>query len=410
MTGSSRKEERRLKELLQAHERWRTRECLNLLASENLASPTVQKYLSSDLSRRYTLPLDQTLHGEKVDNGYAGTRFADQVEALAAASTARLLHGRFASVRPLSGHVAAMCVLAPLLPPKARYMAVQPEDGGYDGYAPGYLPSVLGHSVLPLPLHGPLHQLDVEEVAQLIHRDRPDAVVLGQSFVLFPYPLKEVAKVAHEVGTLVLYDASHVMGLVMGGEFQDPLGDGADVVFGSTHKTLFGPQGGLLATAREDLFRQIDNALTWRLIDNAHWNRIAGLAQALLEMERVGAPYARRVVENSQALGKALDEEEVPVVGKEAGFTASHQVHLDGAELKRRYGVAPPGLARRLESQDMIIDLVGRLGTAEATRLGLRPKDMPRVARLLKQAGLDRKDVRKEISAFRHKFRGMAFT
>ncbi|MDE1820254.1 MAG: serine hydroxymethyltransferase [Euryarchaeota archaeon] len=402
-------EERRLKQLLDAHERWRARDCLNLLASENLSSPTVQRYLASDLSRRYTLPLDQMLHGEKVDNGYAGTRYTDQVEELASRATGRLLHGKFASVRPLSGHVASMCVLAPLLPKGARYLAVQPVDGGYDGYAPGYLPAVLGHEVLPLPLHGPTHRLDVEEVSELLHRDRPQALVLGQSFVLFPYPLKEVAKIAHEVGALVLYDASHVMGLIMGGTFQDPLGEGADVVFGSTHKSLFGPQGGLFATDREDLFQQIDAALTWRILDNAHWNRIAGLAQALLETERVGAPYASRVVENSKALAKALDQEEVPVIGKDEGYTESHQVHLDGEELKRKFGVAPPGFARRLEAQNLIIDLVGRLGTAEATRLGLKPKDMPKVARLIKESGLDRKDVRREIAAFRHRYRGMAF-
>ncbi len=403
-------EEARLRELVAKHERWRAHDCLNLLASENLSSPTVQRYLASDLSRRYTLPLAQTLHGEKVDNGYAGTRFTDEIEALAARSASRLLHGRYASVRPLSGHVASMCVLAPLLPRGARYLAVQPDDGGYDGYAPGFLPAVLGHNVLPLPLHGLTHRADLDEIATLLHRDRPEAIVLGQSFVLFPYPLREIAEVAHEVGALVLYDASHVLGLTMGGEFQDPLREGADVAFGSTHKTLFGPQGGLLVTDREDLFQQMDAALTWRILDNAHWNRIAGLGQALLEMERIGPRYASTVVANSRALAKAMDEEGFPVVGKSEGYTASHQVHLDGAEMRRRYGIGPAGLARRLEEQDLIIDLVGRVGTAEATRLGLRPRDMPKVAGLLRQAGLDRKDVRRSVRLLRRRFRSMTFT
>lgn len=394
---------------MEAHERWRAHDCLNLLASENLTSPTVQAYLSSDLGRRYTLPLHQELHGELVDNGYAGTKYTDQVEALAATAAARLLHAKFASVRPLSGHIASMCVLAPLLKPKARYLAVQPPDGGYDGYAPGYLPAVLGHQVLPLPLHGPTHRADPAEVAALLRREKPDAVVLGQSFVLFPYPLREIAEEAHRAGALVLYDASHVLGLVMGGQFQNPLPEGVDVVFGSTHKSLFGPQGGLLATSREDLFRQIDDAITWRVVDNVHWNRIAALGQALLEMERVGGSYAKTVVANAQALGKALDQEGFPLVGKEEGFTESHQLHFDGAELQRRQGVAPPGLARRLEEQDLVIDLVGRVGTAEATRLGLKPRDMPRVARLLREAGLERKDVRRQVHALRRRFRRPAF-
>lgn len=403
------KDEARLKSLVRQHETWRTETCLNLLASENFASPTSQAYLASDLGRRYTLPLHQELHGELVDNGYAGTRYTDEIEALASAATGRLLHGKFASVRPLSGHVAAMCVLATLLPKGGRYLAVQPEDGGYDGYAPGFLPAVLGHSVLPLPLHGPTHKADAEEIAQTIRRDRPNAVVLGQSFVLFPYPLKEIAEAAHAAGALVLYDASHILGLAMGGRFQDPLAEGADVVYGSTHKSFFGPQGGLLATNREDLFLQIDNAITWRIVDNAHWNRIAALAQALLEMERVGPAYARRIQENSQALAGALDAEGVPVVGREDGYSASHQIFLDGAELKKRHGIAPPGLARRLEAQDIIIDLVGRIGTAEATRIGIKPTDMPALAKLIREAGCDRKDVKKAIKAFRHRFRRLAF-
>jgi glycine hydroxymethyltransferase len=406
---ASRSREARLRNLVEKHERWRTQECLNLLASENLSSPTTQAYLSSDLGRRYTLPLDQTLHGEKVDNGYAGTRFTDEIEALAAESAARLLHGKFASVRPLSGHIAAMCVLAPLLPRGARYLAVTPEDGGYDGYAPAYLPQLLGHTSLPLPLHGPTHRAEAPELVALIRREKPHAVVLGQSFFLFPYPVKEIAEAAHAVGALVLYDASHVLGLVMGGEFQDPLGEGADVVYGSTHKSFFGPQGGLLATRREDLFRQIDSALTWRVLDNAHWNRIAALAQALLEMERVGKAYASRVVANSRALGAALDAEGVPVLGREDRYSASHQIFLDGATLKARHGMGPPALARRLEEENLIIDLVGRMGTAEVSRLGLTPKEMPRVAAWVRRAGLEGEAVGREVTAFRKRFRRPAF-
>ncbi len=402
------REEARLRSLVRSHERWRTRECLNLLASENLSSAAVQEYLSSDLGRRYTLPMHQEVHGEVVDNGYGGTRYTDQVEALASSAAARLFHGRWASVRPLSGHIAALCVLAPLLPRGARYMAVFPEDGGYDGYSPGFLPALLGHQVLPLSLYGPTHRADPQEVARSIRRDRPDAVLLGQSFVLFPYPLREIAEVAHEVGALVLYDASHVLGLIAGGLFQDPLREGADVLFGSTHKSFFGPQGGLLVTDREDLFLQIDSSLTWRTLDNAHWNRIAALGQALLEMERVGGKYARRVVENSRALAAALDQEGVPVVGRDEGYTASHQVFLDGDGLRSRFGAGPPGLARRLESQDIIIDLVGRLGSAEVSRLGLRPRDMAELARLIRTA-MEGRPVRREVHALRKRFPTPAF-
>jgi glycine hydroxymethyltransferase len=397
-------EARRLRGLVLRHERWRARETINLLPSENFASPQVLRYLGTDLARRYTLPLDQILHGERVDNGYAGTRYADAIEDLASRTTARLLKGTHASVRPLSGHVAAMSVLATLLPRGSRYLAVQPADGGYDGYAPGFLPAVLGHQVLPLPLHGPTHRADPEEVANILRRDRPEAMVLGQSFVLFPYPLRPLVEAAHEVGALVLYDASHVLGLVMGGVFQAPLEDGVDVVFGSTHKSLFGPQGGLLATRREDLFRQIDDALIWRVLDNTHLNRIAGLAQALLEMERWGSEYAPQVVRNTQRLARALHERGFSMVGAEEGFTASHQAFFDAEELRARTGLGPAGLARRLENDGLILDLVGRVGAAEATRLGMKEPEMETLADLIQRSARGEPVIR-EVRTMRKRFR-----
>jgi glycine hydroxymethyltransferase len=406
----SMEDEALLKRLVSEHERWRARTALNLLASENLSSPAVQRYLASDLGRRYTLPQHQEVHGELVDNGYAGTRYTDKVEELASRAAARLLHAKFASVRPLSGHIAAMCVLQPVLPQGSRYMAVFPGNGGYDGYAPGYLPDVLGHKVLPFPIRGPTHRVNVEEAVGYIKHERPDAVILGQSFVLFPYPLRPIAEAVHEGGGLVLYDASHVMGLIMGGRFQDPLGEGADIVYGSTHKSLFGPQGGLIATNREDLFTKIDSTITWRTLDNAHWNRIAALGQALLEIERVGPEYAKQVVGNSKALAKALDGEEIPVFGRDEGYTESHQIFLDGAALKEKHGIGPSTLARRLEGEDLIIDLVGRVGTAEATRLGLVEADMPQVASLMRRAGIGKEKVRGEVHALRKRFKTMRFT
>jgi len=402
-------EERRLASLVRAHDRWRGREVFNLLASENALSPTARKYLSSDLAGRYTLPITTDFHGETIDNSYAGTRYTDQVEALANAAAARLFHGRFATTRPLSGHIAALSAIVPLLPPKSRLLAISPEEGGYDGYAPGYIPAVFGYTVRPLPADGPGHRVSATAAVDAIRRERPQAVVLGQSFFLFPYPLREIAEAAHAVDALVLYDGSHVLGLIAGREFQDPLREGADVLYGSTHKSFPGPQGGLLVTDREDLFQQLDPALVWRIFDNAHWNRIAALGQTLLEMERCGAEYARTVVANSQALGRELAAGGFPLVAEAEGFTRSHQLHIDGTRLRESAHLGPGELARRLERQRLLIDLVGRVGTAEVTRLGLTPQDMPRLAQLLVRGGLRGEAVGHEVLAWRRTFPRLRF-
>ncbi len=402
-------EERRLAALVRAHDRWRGHEVFNLLASENAVSPVARKYLSSDLAGRYTLPLTAPFEGEKIDNSYAGTRYTDQIETLANSAAARLFGAKFATTRPLSGHIAALSALVPLLPPKSRLLAIAPDQGGYDGYAPGYIPAVLGYTVRPLPADGPGHSVDAGAAVATIRAERPQAVVLGQSFFLFPYPLREIAEAAHAIDALVFYDASHVLGLVAGGEFQDPLREGADIMYGSTHKSFPGPQGGLLVTNRGDLFEQLDPALVWRVFDNAHWNRIAGLGQTLLEMERCGREYARTVVQNAQRLARALHELGLPMVAEAQGFTQSHQIHLDRARLRERHAVAAGVLARRLERQRLLIDLVGRVGTAEVTRLGLTPEDMPRLAGLLVRAGLRNEKVGSEVLAWRRSYRSLRF-
>ncbi len=402
-------DEARLARLVRAHDRWRGREVFNLLPSENALSPTARRYLGSDLAGRYTLPIETRIDGETIDNSYTGTRYTDRIEALANAAAARLFRARHATTRPLSGHVAALSVLAPLLPPRSRLLAIPPEQGGYDGYAPGFVPALLGHTVRPLPADGPGFRVDAEAASREIVRERPQAVVLGQSFFLFPYPLAAIAEAAHSVGALVLYDASHVLGLIAGGEFQDPLREGADVLFGSTHKSFPGPQGGIIATDRDDLFGQIDPALVWRVFDNAHWNRIAGLAQTILELERFGGEYARTVVANARALGAALEANGLPLVARSDGFTRSHQLHVDRPRLRAAGAVGPAALARRLERQGLLIDLVGRIGTAEATRLGLTPGDMPRLADLIVRGGLRSESVGREARAWRRTFPGLRF-
>ncbi|MGI0130201.1 MAG: serine hydroxymethyltransferase [Thermoplasmata archaeon] len=409
MVPSASEEERRLAALVRSHDRWRGREVFNLLASENVISPTARRYLSSDLAGRYTLPVTVPFEGETIDNSYTGTRYTDQIETLANAAAARLFHGRYATTRPLSGHIAALSALVPLLPPKSRILAIAPNEGGYDGYAPGFIPAVLGYTVRPLPADGSGHRVDAGTAVDTIRRERPHAVVLGQSFFLFPYPLREIAEAAHAENALVFYDASHVLGLIAGGQFQDPLREGADVLFGSTHKSFPGPQGGLLVTDREDLFRQLDPALVWRVFDNAHWHRIAALAQTLLELERCGVEYATTVVEDARALGRALSELGLPLVGAEDGFTRSHQLHLDRAALRTVADVTPGVLARRLERQRLLIDLVARIGTAEVARLGLTPAEMPRLAELLVRGGLRRERVGAEVLAWRRTFRTLRF-
>jgi glycine hydroxymethyltransferase len=240
----------------------------------------------------------------------------------------------------------------------------------------------------------------------LIENEKPSLVVFGQSFFLFPHPVKELAGACSSAGSRVAFDGSHVLGLIAGGEFQKPLEEGAELLLGSTHKSLFGPQGGIIvgkSGAESDVrARQFPG-----LIDNAHWNRIAALAWALDEARRVGGKYAAQVIANSKALAKSLHEGGVPVKCSDFGFTGSHQVFLDIQDTRKI-----ESFAQHLEDANIIVDHGIRIGTCEATRRGMKAKDMERVAELIVSIykGEDPARVRREATKLRRQFNRILYT
>jgi glycine hydroxymethyltransferase len=365
---------------VRAHNRWRFEECLNLQPSENVTSPQVRKILSSDLGHRYTLPFDQVLHGVYVENAYRGTKYLDDIEAKGERLACDVFGSRFASLKPLSGHVSALMMLAACCEKGDEVLTIRPEHGGYDGYWEGYMPKMLGLDVSALPFVEEKWNLDHEKVADQIARRKPKLVVVGASFLLFPYGLKVLRDACDDAGSLLGYDASHVLGLIAGGEFQKPLDEGADIVCGSTHKSFFGPQGGIVLTNREDLCSSIKEIIFWTVMDNAHWNRIAALAQALLEMKEFGPDYAKQVILNTKTLAKALDEGGFPIRFKDSGYSDCHQMLVDTDTVQEELGFTPHEYSCKLEDSNIIVDSVGRIGANELTRVGAHEQTMKDVS------------------------------
>jgi len=189
----------------------------------------------------------------------------------------------------------------------------------------------------------------------------------------------------------------------VGGEFQQPLKEGANVLYGSTHKSFFGPQGGLIVSDSRNVDREIRKNLTWRIVDNIHWNRIAALGQALLETRRHGSRYAKQIIRNSKRLGRELSERGFPIMFEELGYTQSHQLLIDQKKLRKTYGSSMNDFSVKVEKSNLIIDSVGRLGTAEITRMGVKEKDLSELADLFVDAA-EGKNVRKRVKAFRERF------
>ena len=338
-------------DLLQAHHKWIS-ESIPLIASENITSPAVREALTTDLGHRYA----EGTPGERL---YAGCRYVDQIELLANELAMKVFKSDFADSRPISGVNANLIVYTAFTQPGDIMLAMRIPSGGHISAAPkkvgGTAGAVRGLDVRYFPFDEEMMNIDVDETIKFVRTlekegKPPKLAMFGGSVFLFPHPVKELADVFHEVGAFVVYDAAHVAGLIAGGKFQDPLREGADVMTMSTHKTLPGPQGGLIvsyAKYKEPLLRAIFPGN----LSNTHLHHIAGKAIALAEMMAFGEEYASQIVRNAKALAQALYERGFNVVGEKAGFTESHQVVIDVSN----YGLGGD-IERKLEGANIIVN------------------------------------------------------
>lgn len=368
---------------VRSHNRWRLDECLNLIPSENVTSPQVREILSSDLGHRYTLPFDDYVHGVYVENAYRGTRYFDEIEAIGERLATDVFEAKYASLKPLSGHISGLMALIAICKRGDSILTIKPEHGGYDGYWKEYMPHILGLEAFALPFSEKNWNLEHEKCAEEIVRLKPALVVIGASFILFPYQLDILKEACDDSGSVLGYDASHVLGLMGGDEFQRPLQEGVDIVYGSTHKSFFGPQGGMILTNREDLHESLTETTHWKVMDNTHGHRVAALAQSLLEMKEFGMSYAKQVVANSKALARELEEGGFPIKFRDSGYTDCHQMLVDTDKIQNEMGFTPHEYSCKLEESNIILGSVGRVGTCELTRMGADENTMKGVAHLI---------------------------
>lgn len=340
------------------------------------------------------------------DGFYKGTRFIDELEDLGEKIACEVFGSDWASLRPLSGHIADTIVVSTLTKPGSSILTVNPSNGGYDGLGTKGYPPFVNVKNLFFPYDSERMNIDIEKAKILIEEERPSLVVFGQSYFLFPHPIRDLMDACHSAGSQVAYDASHVLGLIGGGTFQSPLREGAAIMLGSTHKSFFGPQGGIML-GNSSLKELVKDKQFPGLVDNAHWNRIAALTWALDEVRRRGSKYAPQVIANAKALAKALHEGGLPIKCVDYGFTESHQVFLaiNGEDNVNRF-------SEKLEEANIIVDHGIRLGTNESTRRGMKARDMERVAELVLRVykGEEPSIVRKAATKLRKEFKTIEYT
>ena len=388
------------------------RDSLPMIASENILSPMVRRACDSDLHGRYAEGLPRK-------RSYQGCDDFDTIEEIGIESAKRVFNCRFANIQSTSGTNSNIGSLKALAKPGDKITAVSTADGGHISHARMGAVGLRGLDLITYPWDEERMEPDIDAAASMIRKEEPTVALFGQSVFLFPTPLEELAEAAHEVGATVMYDAAHVMGLVAGGQFQDPLREGADVMTGSSHKTFPGPQGGFVISDSEDekLHRRLNSGIFPGVCSSYHLHHVAGKAIALSEFEEFGDSYAADIVSNAQALGAALSSEGFEVIAEERGFTASHQVVTRHGEIDSGAG---RDAAATLEEAGIITNmnmLPGdtkaltpsglRLGTPELTRVGMKSEEMEDVARFFARAlieGEDPSSVKADVREFKSQF------
>ena len=367
------------------NEKWRGEQCINLLAPEAPTSPAVRALLSAEVGTRAAEG-----HIGKVNRWFAGTKYIDEIEALCVELLKQAFRARYADHRLVASMIGNLAVYTALTEPGDVIMSIAQPFGGHSSNRIDGPAGVRGLKIVDVPMDPEELTVDMEIFRRMAPLVRPKLVALGASMTLFPFPLKEMSEIVAEWGGKIFFDGAHQIGLIAGGQFQDPLREGTAVMTGSAGKTFSGPQSGIIVWDDPGLTQAITHSIFPVLAATHQVNRVAALAVAAAEMIEFGKTYMAQIVRNAQALGAALEKRGIPVLGAHKGYTHTHQViadarafggGLDTAHLLARANlVTNKNLIPGDKPEDW--DRPGglRLGTIEVTRYGMREQEMDLIA------------------------------
>ncbi len=408
-------------ELIESHDTW-MQNTLNLIASENVSSPAVRSAIVCDFRDRYA----EGWPGERV---YAGCKYIDEVELITIDLAKKLFNAEFADVRPISGVVANLAMYTATMDPGDRMMALSIAHGGHISHARrdlgGTAGQIRGHKVRNWVFDEEEFNIDIDGSIDLIRKlhekgDEIKFLLFGGSVFPFPHPVKEFREIAEEYGMTIGYDSAHVSGLIAAKRFQDPFGEGADIMTASTHKTMPGPQHGIVL-AKEEFAEPIKRASFPGLLSNHHLHNVAGLAVVLAELMEFGVEYMDQILKNAKALAQSLHERGWQVIAEHKGFTESHTILVDVTETPMKDGRV---VEEQLEDANIVLNrnllpwdkkrgrdyrTPGgiRLGTSELTRLGMKESEMDAVAEFMNRIVMNGEDIKKvaaDVSEFRRDY------
>ncbi|WP_230411064.1 serine hydroxymethyltransferase [Collimonas humicola] len=398
------------------NEIWRGQQCLNLLAPEAPTSPTVRSLLSSEIGTRAAEG-----HIGPVNRWFAGTRYIDEVESLCMELLKRALRAEYADHRLCASMIGNLAVYTALTEPGDTVMTAPQPFGGHSSNRADGPAGVRGLNIVDIPFTPEL-EVDLDAFRRVAQQHRPKLVTLGMSMTLFALPAKEIGEIIAPWGGKLFFDGAHQLGLIAGGQFQDPLREGAAVLTGSAGKTWSGPQSGIMAWNDPAITERLAWAVFPVLAATHQVNRVAALAVSAAEMIEFGQVYMAQIVRNSQALGAALEQRGIPVVGARRGYSQTHQVIADvrqfGGGLEVAHQLARANLItnKNLIPGDAACDWDRpsglRIGSIEVTRLGMREAQMDDIAEffarvLLRNEPVER--VQQDVIDYRRQYQTLYY-
>ena len=396
-----------IEETVAQQNEWRLN-TINLIASENVMSNRARKVMGSDFAHRYA-------EGHPGERYYQGTDKIDEIETWIKQQLKTLFNCQHMEVRPISGTIANDAVFSKYIKPGDVVMVNSTAGGGHISHHKSGSVGKYTKNIVDFPLTPDGYHIDTEQTKRLIKTLHPKVLVLGKSLFLFPEPLRELVDICRDNETTIIYDAAHVLGLIAGKQFQDPLAEGAHIVTASTHKTFFGSQRGvIMSNVGTKEWWKIDKGAFPGSSSNHHLDTLVSLAITTCEMLVFAEDYATQTISNAKVLARSLYEMGFKVQAKDFDFTETHQIAVDVSELGGGNEVA-----RILKENDIILNMnllpfepldkvtnpAGiRIGVQEMTRFGMKEKEMEQIAGFFKKCLKNSIPVNKEARKLRGNF------